>query len=84
MQAIGYRQVVEHLEGLMSLRATLERVQIKTRQYAKRQMTWMQGQLDLAWLEIGSKETPSETADRILRQWEATPTTSDQTASPNG
>jgi len=84
MQAIGYRQVVEHLEGLMSLRATLERVQIKTRQYAKRQMTWMQGQLDLAWLEIGSKETPSETADRILRQWEATPTASDPTASPNG
>jgi tRNA dimethylallyltransferase len=84
MQAIGYRQVVEHLEGLMSLRATLERVQIKTRQYAKRQMTWMQGQLDLAWLEIGSKETPSETADRILRLWEATPTASDPTPSPNG
>jgi tRNA A37 N6-isopentenylltransferase MiaA len=76
--------VVEHIDGLMSLRATLERVQIKTRQYAKRQMTWMQGQLDLTWLEVGSKETPSETAERILRQWEATPTTSDQTASPNG
>jgi tRNA dimethylallyltransferase len=67
LQAIGYRQVVEHLEGSASLRETVERVQTKTRQFAKRQMTWMQGQLDLAWLEVGTNESPAQTAERILR-----------------
>lgn len=68
MQAIGYRQVVEHLEGSMSLASTVERVRTKTRQYAKRQLTWLQVQLDIGWLEVGSDETPRETADRILRR----------------
>lgn len=65
MQAIGYRQVVEHLEGRRSLRETRELVQSKTRQFARRQRTWMTGQLDLEWLAVGRDEPPEATADRI-------------------
>ena len=47
MQAIGYRQVVEHLRGeprkLSGLAETVEMVKARTRQYAKRQMTWFRG-----------------------------------------
>jgi tRNA dimethylallyltransferase len=39
-QALGYRQVIEHLQGDRSLSETIELVKIKTRQFAKRQMTW--------------------------------------------
>ena len=39
MQAIGYRQVVEHLRGEHTLAATIELVKIRTRQFAKRQLT---------------------------------------------
>lgn len=69
LQAIGYRQVVEHLErrpGAESVRQTVERVQTKTRQFAKRQLTWMQIQMDLEWLEVRPDEASSKTADRIL------------------
>lgn len=66
LQAIGYRQVAEHLEGLRSLRATVEQVQAKTRQFSRRQRTWMQGQLDLDWLEVGANETAATTAERII------------------
>lgn len=45
MQALGYRQVVEHLGGTMSLAETIELVKIRTRQYAKRQRTWFQRQM---------------------------------------
>ena len=48
LQAIGYRQVVEHLEGAASLRETVERVQAKTRQFAKRQMQMAYRQLQLS------------------------------------
>ena len=71
LQAIGYRQVVEHLEGLRSLRATIEEVQVRTRQFARRQRTWMQGQLDLEWLEVGATETAVATAERIISKLDA-------------
>ncbi|HEX4265873.1 MAG TPA: tRNA (adenosine(37)-N6)-dimethylallyltransferase MiaA [Verrucomicrobiae bacterium] len=57
MQALGYRQVVEHLRGERGLPETIDLVKIKTRQFAKRQMTWFRGQLGLRWIEIGAEDT---------------------------
>jgi tRNA dimethylallyltransferase len=51
-QAIGYRQVMEHLRGEHSLAETVELVKIKTRQYAKRQMTWFRRQLSVQWIPV--------------------------------
>ncbi|MEN6404856.1 MAG: tRNA (adenosine(37)-N6)-dimethylallyltransferase MiaA [Thermoguttaceae bacterium] len=39
-QAVGYREVIEHLEGRRGLPETIELVQQHTRQLAKRQCTW--------------------------------------------
>jgi tRNA dimethylallyltransferase len=50
MQALGYRQVVEHLRGARSLAETIELVKIRTRQFAKRQLTWFHRRLRLEWL----------------------------------
>jgi tRNA dimethylallyltransferase len=66
MQAIGYRQVIEHLRGERGLRDTVELVKIRTRQFAKRQGTWFRGQLDLDWLDVSAEESPADTARRIL------------------
>jgi tRNA dimethylallyltransferase len=52
MQALGYRQVVEHLRGERALPETIELVKSKTRQFAKRQMTWFRRQLNLQWIEL--------------------------------
>ena len=65
MQAIGYRQVVEHLEGLRGRLQTIEEVKVRTRQYARRQGTWFRGQMDLEWLEVAADEPPAQTAERI-------------------
>jgi tRNA dimethylallyltransferase len=61
MQALGYRQVVEHLRGERPLPETIELVKIKTRQFAKRQMTWFRRQLNLRWMELNAGE-PAEAA----------------------
>jgi tRNA dimethylallyltransferase len=58
LQALGYRQVVEHLRGERSLAETIELVKIRTRQFAKRQMTWFRGQMDLEWIELKPGITP--------------------------
>ncbi|MDZ4819634.1 MAG: tRNA (adenosine(37)-N6)-dimethylallyltransferase MiaA [Planctomycetota bacterium] len=39
-QAVGYREVIEHLQGIRTLAETVELVQMRTRQFAKRQQTW--------------------------------------------
>lgn len=64
MQAIGYRQVAEHLRGERSLEATVEWVKVRTRQFAKRQLTWFKKHAALTWLEL----TPNTTVEGIVAQ----------------
>ena len=66
MQAIGYRQVVEHLRGERSLGETIALVKIRTRQFAKRQMTWFRRQLPVKWLEVHAEEPAAEIAARVV------------------
>ncbi|HTB82580.1 MAG TPA: tRNA (adenosine(37)-N6)-dimethylallyltransferase MiaA [Candidatus Sulfotelmatobacter sp.] len=58
MQAIGYRQVVEHLNGERNFSETIELVKIKTRQFAKRQLTWFRRHGNCKWIVIGTSDTP--------------------------
>ncbi len=62
MQAIGYRQVVEHLRGERDLAATIELVKIKTRQFAKRQLTWFRRHGNCEWMEL----KPGETVEDVV------------------
>lgn len=66
LQAIGYRQVVEHLRGERSLADTIALVKRRTRHFAKRQMTWFRRQAALTWLELRSDEEPESVVERIL------------------
>ena len=45
MKAVGVREFAAHLRGETSLDAALAAAQQETRRYAKRQMTWMRGQM---------------------------------------
>jgi tRNA dimethylallyltransferase len=60
MQAIGYRQVVEHLRGERSLPETIELVKIRTRQFAKRQLTWFRAQKGAQWIELKPEDPPEK------------------------
>jgi len=70
MQALGYRQVVEHLRDERSFPETVELVKVRTRQFAKRQMTWFRHQLPLNWLALEPADTVNSVADRILADWQ--------------
>ncbi len=66
MQAIGYRQAAEHLRGERPLAETIELVKIRTRQFAKRQLTWFRRQLPVNWVACGPGEMGEVVAGRIL------------------
>lgn len=53
LQGIGYRQMVEHVEGARSLEEVRGAVVRETRRYAKRQMTWFRKLPGIEWVEAG-------------------------------
>jgi tRNA dimethylallyltransferase len=52
MRAVGYRQVVDYLQEHRDMVQLRERGVIATRQFAKRQMTWLRGWPELQWLWV--------------------------------
>jgi tRNA dimethylallyltransferase len=65
MQAIGYRQVVGHLRGERSLAETIELVKSRTRQFAKRQLTWFRRHGNCEWIELTPQESPEKITEKI-------------------
>lgn len=50
-KAIGYRQIVGHLEGKWNLEHAIADTQRESRRYAKRQLTWFRADPDIVWLD---------------------------------
>lgn len=51
IRAVGYRQAWEHLDGLTDAAEFRDRGIFATRQLAKRQLTWLRGELDARWFD---------------------------------
>ena len=51
MRAVGYRQLWRHLDGEYGLEQAIELGLIATRQYAKRQLTWLRGESGWVWID---------------------------------
>ena len=66
-QAVGYREVIEHLQGERALADTVEFVKRHTRQMAKRQMTWFRSLSECRFLGVEGCAEPAAMAERILR-----------------
>jgi tRNA dimethylallyltransferase len=67
MQAAGYRELVAHLQGKLSLAVAVALIKTRTRQLAKRQLTWFRREPGLRYVEVESDEQPAQTARRILK-----------------
>ncbi len=50
MQGLGYQELLEYLDGELSLEAAVEKIKRETRHYAKRQITWFKREPDVIWL----------------------------------
>lgn len=67
-QALGYKELIEHLRGERTLTETIELIQTRTRQFAKRQHTWFRNLEECRPLPITGAESPSEIAAIIVGQ----------------
>jgi tRNA dimethylallyltransferase len=64
LQGLGYKEIVLHLKGRLSLVQARSLLQRNTRRYAKRQLTWIRADPRHCWLDV--EDDPAEVvAERI-------------------
>ena len=64
-QAVGYREVIDLLAGKATRDATIGQVQARTRQFAKRQLTWFRGLGEVRLFAVGPDEGAEGVAERL-------------------
>jgi tRNA dimethylallyltransferase len=64
MRALGVAQLAAHLEGRQSLDAAMEAAKAETRQYAKRQLTWLKRNM-MSWLRLDAQQMETFSASSI-------------------
>ncbi|TWT95944.1 IPP transferase [Botrimarina colliarenosi] len=75
-QAVGYREVLDYLShapqdgiaGEFDLPKTIERIQARTRRFAKRQATWFRSLSECRFIDVAADESASQIADRIVSE----------------
>ncbi len=68
MKGIGYKELIEHLQGECTLDEAVEKIKKNTRHYAKRQLTWFRRYDKINWLDISTFSSDEE-AVRGMIKW---------------
>lgn len=71
-KGIGYKEVIQYLEGLISYDACVDLIQKNTRHFAKRQITWYKRMPYIEWITIDKQTTSNEIFGKARTIIEAT------------
>lgn len=67
-QALGYAEIIAHLEGAHDLAEAVERIKINTRQFAKAQRTWFRRFREVQWIDLQPDSKVDAVADEVMRR----------------
>lgn len=62
VRALGYRDLIDHLEGRASLEAAVAAMKQRTRNFAKRQLTWFRAMRDAIWISLSGRSVEQAAA----------------------
>ncbi|TYS16198.1 tRNA (adenosine(37)-N6)-dimethylallyltransferase MiaA [Rossellomorea vietnamensis] len=65
IQAIGYKEIYEFLEGRVTLNDAVENLKQNSRRYAKRQLTWFRNKMDVEWFDMSSTREKNKKIEEI-------------------
>ncbi len=66
---LGYKHLLLHLQGSLSLEDAIRLIKRDTRRFAKRQMTWFRKERNVHWLDITGEADHRKIAERIYKRW---------------
>ncbi|MEN6575149.1 MAG: tRNA (adenosine(37)-N6)-dimethylallyltransferase MiaA [Phycisphaerales bacterium] len=66
--AIGYAEIIEHLQGRMNLEDAVEEIKKNTRRLAKGQRTWFKTFKGVRWIDVGTEEPAEAVIERAKRE----------------
>lgn len=72
LQAIGYAEAFAVLKNEMTPDEARKQTVIRTRQLAKRQMTWFRNQLKVEWIDTAEFQSLEKLAEAVCAAWEKT------------
>lgn len=72
-QAVGYREVIEHLDGKHNEAETRDLVLVRTRKFARHQETWFRNLTECRWVELAADSSPESVTDTICELGSAGP-----------
>jgi tRNA dimethylallyltransferase len=70
LNTVGYKEIIQYLDGIISSERAIELIKRNTRHYAKRQMTWFRKDRRIQWFDINDLNEFDRIAEKILRQLE--------------
>jgi tRNA dimethylallyltransferase len=65
-QAVGYREVIDHLQQGIELGQTVEKVKTRTRRFARHQETWFRGLSECRMIDLDEAWSPERTAEDLV------------------
>ena len=65
-QAVGYREAIDHLQSDVDMEATVEKVRVRTRRFARHQETWFRGLSECEIIDLDEGFDPKQTAEHLL------------------
>ncbi len=65
MKGLGYKEIIDYLEGSLTLDEAVELIKKQTRHFAKRQLTWFRREQDVIWLDKSAENEDALTDDII-------------------
>ena len=68
MQGIGYKEIIEYLDGEVSLETAIENIKQNTRHMAKRQVTWFKRENDVIYVDPFSFESNDKIVDYMIEK----------------
>lgn len=66
MQGLGYKEILDYLDGNKSLSDAIEEVKLETRHFAKRQLTWFRREKEVLWLDRSKYKNDKEMFEYVL------------------
>ena len=67
MQGLGYKEILDYLDGVCSLEEAIYIIKRETRHFAKRQLTWFRRERDVCWIDKSIYQNEGQILDAMTK-----------------